>query len=51
VHRVNEIQFPSEEFVMKLCKPLYVRTAERVPYRLKLSGNADLDGFRERRSP
>src|SRR5215212_4675733 len=49
VHRLEEIQFPSEELVMELCKPLHVRTAERVPYGLKLSGNAALDGFRERR--
>jgi len=51
VHGFKEIQFPPEEFVMELCKPLYVRTAERIPYGLELSGNADLDGFRERRSP
>ena len=49
-----ELHHPSghdpEEFVMELCKPLDVRTAERIPYGLKLSGNAALDGFRERRS-
>src|SRR5215207_4503386 len=41
---------PPEEFVMELCKPLHVRTAERLPHGLKLPGNAGLDGFRERRS-
>jgi hypothetical protein len=35
---------------MQLCKPLHVRTAERVSYGLKLPENAALDGFRERRS-
>ena len=50
VHRLKEIQFPPEELVMELCKPLHVRTAERVPYGLELSGNATLDSFRERRS-
>jgi hypothetical protein len=48
VHRLKEIQFPPEELVVDLCKPLHVRTAERLPYDLKLSGNAALDGFRER---
>lgn len=50
VHRLKEIQFSAEELVIELCKPLDVRTAEGVPYGLKLSGNAALDGFRERRS-